>query len=688
MPLLWLWFVLINHLRIEWTYNAQYSYGWAVPFLCVLLFWRRFHLPAPNSGFSPPPSDSSSPLRSGRGTQGEVSKPHSAPTLGSPLPPQVSGLEVVLRQLPTAHCPLPTAIFYLLLALCALLYAPTRLIQEANPDWRLVSWALALEVIGITLCILPIALSCLRSQILDVRPPPSAIFHLPSSPADPVPPSAPSSPLRSGRGTQGEVSKPHSVPTTCSGLRFQLSAFSFQLSPFAFPLLFFLVSVPWPTVFEGPLIQLLTRMDVSAACDLAGCLGIPAIPHGNVIELVSGVVGIDEACSGIRSFQATLMISLFLGEFYRISLIRRLFLCLAGFALAILLNLARQTVLIWVAAHKGVPAIAKWHDPTGVVILLGCFFALWGVGVWLARKKPEARSQKPEVSIQPPASDSSLTSDLRPPSSVPGSGGASVPANRGHLPAPRSPLPAQASGLSVVPSHLPTANCQPPTPLSPLQFPPSGLRFQVSAFALLAWLLFIEIGVEGWYRFHEMHLPAAVQWQVKWPTDNLTFKERDIAPNSRRILRFDDGRNAAWQADGFSWQAIFLQWNPGSVAARLTANHTPEVCLTATGHRITGQSGLQTLIARGLQLPFYFYQLGDTAQPVFVCYCLWEDQSRRREFSTAYLNWGSRFAPVLAGQRNSGQRSIEIVIAGVSDFAAAQTAVQKLLEQIIIPQAP
>jgi len=26
------------------------------------------------------------------------------------------------------------------LALCALLYAPTRLIEEANPGWRLVSW--------------------------------------------------------------------------------------------------------------------------------------------------------------------------------------------------------------------------------------------------------------------------------------------------------------------------------------------------------------------------------------------------------------------------------------------------------------------------------------------------------------------------------------------------------------------
>jgi len=37
------------------------------------------------------------------------------------------------------------------LALLALFFAPTRLIEEANPEWRLVSWALAIEVVGLTL---------------------------------------------------------------------------------------------------------------------------------------------------------------------------------------------------------------------------------------------------------------------------------------------------------------------------------------------------------------------------------------------------------------------------------------------------------------------------------------------------------------------------------------------------------
>jgi len=36
-----LWFVLVNHLRVEWTVNPQYGYSWAVPFLCLYLAWQR-----------------------------------------------------------------------------------------------------------------------------------------------------------------------------------------------------------------------------------------------------------------------------------------------------------------------------------------------------------------------------------------------------------------------------------------------------------------------------------------------------------------------------------------------------------------------------------------------------------------------------------------------------------------------
>ncbi len=100
------------------------------------------------------------------------------------------------------------------------------------------------------------------------------------------------------------------------------------------------------------MIQGLTRANAGATIEILGLIGVPAVQHGNVIEVGTGVVGIDDACSGIRSFQATLMLSLFFGEIYRLTVRRRVVLCLLGFGLAFLFNVGRTTLLTWVAASQ------------------------------------------------------------------------------------------------------------------------------------------------------------------------------------------------------------------------------------------------------------------------------------------------------------------------------------------------
>ena len=66
----------------------------------------------------------------------------------------------------------------------------------------------------------------------------------------------------------------------------------------------------------------------------------------------------------------------------------------------------------------------------------------------------------------------------------------------------------------------------------------------------------------------------------------------------------------------------------------------------------------------------------------------WMPRDGTREFATSSLTFGSRLVPVRAGQRNSGQRSIEIALTGVNDPASAQAAVQQLLEKIIVAATP
>ena len=166
-----LWLEVINQLKAEWSLNPQYGYGWSVPFLALYLFWRRWsHRPAP---------------------------------------------ALAPRKLPGRLSPAIAA------AICAFLFLPLRFVAEANPDWRLISWALTLVAISLTL---------------------SFLFLMGGWP---------------------------------------------WLRHFAFPILFVLVAVPWPVRFEQIVVQDLMRAVAAINVSLLNIFGIPALQHGNIIEVES-----------------------------------------------------------------------------------------------------------------------------------------------------------------------------------------------------------------------------------------------------------------------------------------------------------------------------------------------------------------------------------------------------------------
>jgi exosortase len=260
------WLEVISRLRFEWSINPQYGYGWAVPILAAYIFWRRWQ--------------------------------------SAPIP----------------AAPRAGVFWAALIIIGALVFIPVRLIQEANPDWRLLSWTMALSAVAI------------------------------------------------------------------SGAGVYLAGGTRWLRHFAFPILFFLVAVPWPTSLEQIVIQGLMRVDALINVEILTAIGIPAVQLGNVIEVGSGYVGIDEACTGIRSLQATFMVSLFLGEFYGFPIWRRLILVAGGAFLAFFCNVIRTFLLVYVGAEHGVQSIKQWHDPAGYTILTACLVGLWGLSVLLSRK--------------------------------------------------------------------------------------------------------------------------------------------------------------------------------------------------------------------------------------------------------------------------------------------------------------
>jgi len=75
------------------------------------------------------------------------------------------------------------------------------------------------------------------------------------------------------------------------------------LRHFAFPVLFIFVAVPWPTLVETPVTQGLMRVVARVAAETAMLLGTPAQVEGNLIRVSNGLIGVNEACSGIRSLQ-------------------------------------------------------------------------------------------------------------------------------------------------------------------------------------------------------------------------------------------------------------------------------------------------------------------------------------------------------------------------------------------------
>src|SRR4029077_17421607 len=130
----------------------------------------------------------------------------------------------------------------------------------------------------------------------------------------------------------------------------------------AFPVAFFFVAVPWPTAVEVPIIQGLMRSVADVAAETAMLLGIPAQVEGNLIRVSTGLVGVNEACSGIRSLQTSLMIGLLFGELKRLSVLRRVALVVGAVIIAVFANFVRAVFLVTVAATENVSEVNRWHD--------------------------------------------------------------------------------------------------------------------------------------------------------------------------------------------------------------------------------------------------------------------------------------------------------------------------------------
>lgn len=128
------------------------------------------------------------------------------------------------------------------------------------------------------------------------------------------------------------------------------------------------ISSPIPPGIYSSLTVLLQLWVSSGVVDTLNLLGVAAAQSGNVIHLAGTSVGVEEACSGVRS----LVSCIFCGIFFSGTLVRRpwprtMMIALAA-PLALAMNFLRSLALT-LLANRGVAIAGAWHDATGFAIM-------------------------------------------------------------------------------------------------------------------------------------------------------------------------------------------------------------------------------------------------------------------------------------------------------------------------------
>ena len=343
------------------------------------------------------------------------------------------------------------------------------------------------------------------------------------------------------------------------------------LRHFAFPVAFIFVAVPWVTPIEAPVIQGMMRVIAATVSETLNLFGIPTQLAGNSIRVSSGLVGVSEACSGVRSLQTSLMIGLLWGEVKRLSTGRRVTLVAGAVTIAIAANFCRAFFLVWVAATKSISATERWHDFAGYSIVAAVFIGSLALASLLDQRSG-IRSQRSETRSR--ESNSSFAC---------------------------------------------RAGAEPKWAIRHSSF---------LAAAALGWLLFVELAAASWYRLHERNLIASERWTVRWPASAPGFHLLKLDEQVRSTLRFDYGEAASWdyrasnstivspsEVAAFpraTWFVYFFRWEPGRNSALLANLHRPDVCLPAIGWKQVADDGVRQYPTGGrrgdLHLPFRHFE--------------------------------------------------------------------------------
>ncbi len=142
------------------------------------------------------------------------------------------------------------------------------------------------------------------------------------------------------------------------------------LSLFFFPVAIWLVSAPMVSAVETQLNLALLRKVVTVVAFVFDVLGLPIEQQGNVLALPTGNVGVEDACSGIRSLTGCLFAGSFLAAVFVDQAWKKITLIVCALGLAFLTNLGRSLFLTaWAYRHGPAAIEGTVHDIAGYAVL-------------------------------------------------------------------------------------------------------------------------------------------------------------------------------------------------------------------------------------------------------------------------------------------------------------------------------
>ena len=416
-----------------------------------------------------------------------------------------------------------------------------------------------------------------------------------------------------------------------------------------FPLLFFIVAIPWPLATDLQLTQWFQERVSSIIVDILLLIEHEASLEGTIIDVgVFGQIGIDQACSGINGLQASIVVTLFFGSYYRFRWLNRLALVLSGAIIAIGFNLLRAFSLSFIKVKgKGhlldqhLFSLGNWQFPSLHDLAGWIETALIFITIFLL-----ARSARGGLFLRILGNEPNNWTNLK-----------SSP------PLTFSLLIISSVVTSIVYSEYHFKGKE----ADLVNLPRLSLQMDDESIVSEEKLISKQIAAQLHYESAQ-----SIQWQERLRTQiNPLNQSRQINPN----LEY--------------WQAFEATWESGGACTSVLSTHSPDSCLPLTGltqiNPIPGQKPLNVMIKVGSHnISFEAYEFSRHRRKLFVFRCFWpylQSPGQTNQFPRGGYNFEGRIKAAMEGRRNVGGTMLALAIANIDSQKTATLKLQQLADR-------